>query len=54
MLVFDNERYFDRKDNIFVGRLVVGGLPNVIIFLPTHTPEWNSVKNVWFVLVKCL
>ena len=54
VLVLDNATYHDGGDNKYLAEWLWNDFRILVLFLPTRTPEWNPVENVWAVLVKRL
>ena len=54
VLVIDNARYHDGGDNKYLAEWLWDDYRILVLFLPTRTPEWNPVENVWAVLVRRL
>ena len=52
--MIDNARYHDSGDNKYPTEWLWDDFRILVLFLPTRTPEWNPVENVWAVLVKRL
>ena len=54
VLVLDNARYHDGGENKYLTEWLWDDFRILLLFLPTRTPKWNPVENVWAMLAKLL
>ena len=54
VLVLDNARYHDGGENKYLTDWLWDDFRILLLFLPTRTPKWNPVENVWAMLAKLL
>jgi hypothetical protein len=52
VLVLDNATYHGKGDNKYLADWLWRCFGIYVIYLPTRTPEWNVVEDVWLMLVR--